>query len=142
MFNSSKLVDGYALTSSVSNSYTTEWVDVRQWQELSASVVFTGGSPQGTAILEQSNDRQFTGGLSVKPLYAAGAENSSGAVKSVDDSSAVGTGYGANTVSVAGAGVYKLDQRLIPFGWARVKYTASSDVNTQLDIFLTLKNDK
>lgn len=142
MHNTSKLVDGYAYSSSISNSFSTSWVDVRNYPFFSFSIVFTGGSPTGTAIIEQSNDRQFTGGHSVLPLYAAGAENSSGAIKSVSDASPVGSGWGANTVAVNGAGVYKLDQRLAPFSWVRVSYTASSDVNTQLDIFLTIKNDK
>lgn len=138
MYNSSKLVDGYALE----GSFTTEWVDVRSMTLCSFSVVFTGGSPQGTAILEQSNDGQFTGGNRPNTKYSADAENSAGTVKVVDDSSAVASGNGAHSVAVSGAGVYKLDQRLIPFGWIRVKYTASSPSSTQLDIFLTVKNDR
>jgi len=142
MYNSSKLVDGLALTSGTSNSYTTSWVDVRNFPYFSMSVVFTGGSPAGTAKLQSSNDRQFSGGLSVEPLVAAGAENSAGATKIISDAKDVGTGDGVNTISVAGAGVYVLDQRLAPFGWVRMVYTASANVNSQLDVFLTLKNDK
>lgn len=142
MYNSSKLVDGYALSSGASNSFTTDWVDVANYPFFSFSVVFTGGSPAGTAKLQQSNDRQFTGGLSVMPLQAAGAENSAGADKLVEDAADVGTGYGVNTISVSGAGIYVLDQRLAPFRWVRMVYTASGNANTQLDVFLTVKNDK
>lgn len=142
MYNSSKLVDGLALTSGTSNSYTTSWVDVRNFPYFSMSVVFTGGSPAGTAKLQSSNDRQFSGGLSVEPLVAAGAENSNGAVKIISDAIDVPTGNGANTATVTAAGVYLLDQRLAPFGWVRMVYTASSNVNSQLDVFLTVKNEK
>lgn len=142
MYNSLKLVDGYAMTSAVDNSYTTDWVDIRSCPFFSMSVVFTGGSPTGTAKLQQSNDRQFTGGLSVLPLVAAGAENSNGPTKITSDVKDVATGNGAVSVSVSGAGVYLLDQRLAPFGWVRMVYTASSNVNTQLDVFMTIKSDR
>jgi hypothetical protein len=142
MYNSSKLVDGLALTSGTSNSYTTDWVDVRSYPYFSMSVVFTGGSPQGTAKLQSSNDRLFAGGNYVRPLASVPAENSNGVVKVVSDAADVASGNGANTVSVTAAGVYLLDQRLAPFGWVRMVYTASSNVNSQLDVFLTLKSDK
>lgn len=142
MYNSSKVIDGYALSSGVSNSFETDWIDVRNYSDFSFSIVFTGGAPQGTAIIQSSNDRQFTGGFSVMPLKAAGAENSAGATKSISDAANVGTGWGVNTIAVNGAGVYILDQRLAPFGWVRVKYTSSADVNSQLDIFLTIKGNK
>lgn len=140
MYNSSKLVDGYALNVVDGYSFTSDWVDVRSYDSFSMSVVFTGGSPQGTLQLQQSNDRQFSGGLSVKPLIAANAENSSGATKIIEDKANVPTGYGTVSASVTNAGTYVLDQRLVPFGWVRVKYTASQNANTQLDIFLTVKN--
>lgn len=140
MYNSSKLVDGYAMSSGSSNSYTTDWVDVRNYEFFSMSVVFTGGTPTGTAKLQQSNDRQFTGGLQVEPLVAAGAENSTGATKIISDVADVGAGNGVNTIAVTTAGVYVLDQFRAPYGWVRMVYTASSNVNTQLDVFLTVKD--
>lgn len=142
MYNSSKVVDGYAYSSGFSNSFDTDWIDVRNYPYFSFSVVFTGGSPTGTLKLQQSNDRQFTGGNKVEPLIAVGAENSEGVIKSVSDIKDVAAGNGAASVAVNGAGVYLLDQRLAPFGWVRVDYVASSDVDTQLDIFLTVKSDK
>lgn len=140
MYNSSKLVDGYALTSSISNNFTTDWVDVREYEGLSMTVVFTGGAPSGNLALQQSNDRQWSGGNKVIPLVAAGAENSLGAVKRLDDSAQVPTGNGTVTQTVSAAGKYILDQRLCPFGWVRLVYSASSNVNTQLDVFITIKN--
>lgn len=140
MYNSFKLVDGYALDGTDGYSYTTSWVDVRSYDAFSMSVVFTGGAPVGTLQLQQSNDRQFTGGLSVLPLLAVPAENSIGAIKLVSDIANVPAGWGATTASVNGANSYVLDQRLCPFGWVRAVYTASSNDATQLDIFMTLKN--
>lgn len=140
MYNSSKLTDGYGLNTTDGYSYVSDWVDVRKYDAFSMSVVFTGGSPQGTLQLQQSNDRQFTGGLSVLPLLAVPAENSSGTDKLLDDTANVPAGWGSISASVNGAGVYVLDQRLVPFGWVRITYSASSNVDTQLDIFLTVKN--
>lgn len=140
MYNSSKLVDGAALNSTNGFSLTTGWVDVREIEAFSCSVVFTGGTPTGNLVMQQSNDRQFTGGNQVKPLSAAGAENSVGAVKILSDAAPVPSGNGAVSVSVAAAGTFLLDQRLCPFGWFRIVYTATSNVVTQLDIFTTIKN--
>ena len=142
MYNSSKLVDGVALSDGYDNSYTTDWVDIRSYPYFSMSVTFTGGVPQGTAKLQSSNDRLFAGGNYVRPLIAVPAENSAGAIKVVSDVKDVATGNGAVSVAVAGVGTYILDQRLAPFGWVRMVYTASANVNTQLDVFLTLKSDK
>lgn len=140
MYNSSKLVDGYALNNTDGYSYTTDWVDVRKYDAFSMTALFTGGSPVGTLQLQQSNDRQFTGGNVVEPLVAVGAENSSGTTKILSDVASVPGGWGVATTAVNGAGAYVLDQRLCPFGWVRAVYTASSNANTQLDIFLTVKN--
>lgn len=141
MYNSSKLVDGYSLDATDGYSYTSDWVDVRKYDSFSMSVVFTGGTPVGTLQLQQSNDRQFTGGNKIVPLIAASAENSSGTTKSVSDITNLPGGWGAVTAAVNGAAtVYVLDQRFCPFGWARLVYTASSNVVTQLDVFLTVKN--
>lgn len=142
MYNSSKLVDGYALNVTDGYSFTTSWVDIRSYDVFSMSIVFTGGSPAGTAKLQQSNDRQFTGGLSVLPLLQVPAENSSGASKLLSDAKDVGAGFGNNSITVSGPGVYVLDQRQVPFAWVRMVYTASGNADTQLDVFLTVKNHR
>ena len=74
------------------------------------------------------------------PLSSVNAENSSGTNKLLNDAADVPSGWGAQSVSVNGAGNYILDQRLCPFGWFRVVYTSAVSANTQLDIFVTTKN--
>jgi hypothetical protein len=140
MFHYGKLVDGYALNSTDGYGFTTKWVAVHSWESFSFDCVFTGGTPVGTLQLQQSNDRPWQGINNFQPLTAAGQENSSGVTRIVPDVANVPGGWGAQTAAVNGAGTYVLDQRLCPFGWVRVVYTASSNSNTQLDIFMTLKN--
>jgi hypothetical protein len=140
MYNSFKLVDGYALNNPDGYSETTVWTDVRNYYAYSVSVVFTGGSPEGTLVLQQSNDRQFTGGNRVEPLIAVPADNSSGTTRQVSDAVQVPPGSGATSINVNGAGVYVFNQSDIAYGWFRVVFTSVVNINTQMDVFVTIKS--
>lgn len=134
-----KLVDGYALNSADGYSFTTPWISVHNYRSLSAIVVFTGGAPVGTLTLDQCNDTTWTGLNAVEPLSAAGADNSSGAIKKVTSTIQVPSGTGINSSAVNGNGAYVLNQIWLPYRWLRVVYTASVNANTQLDIFVHAK---
>lgn len=134
-----KLVDGYALNATDGYSYTTNWVDVHDCNKFSVNVVFTGGTPVGTLALQQSNDRQTSLPGSVIRMVDSVGDNSAGTTKRVDDAVSVPAGTGQTTASVTAAGVYVLNQYFAPFRWFRVVYTASSSINTQLDMFVHLK---
>jgi len=130
-FGNFKLVDGYALSALDGYSFTSNWVDVHSAPWFDVSCVLTGGSPAGTFKLQRSNDLQWTGGNRPQPLSTGGV----GAVSDVADAS----GNGVVSATVAGAGVAVLSQANVGYRWFRVVYTASSSVNTQLDIFVTWK---
>lgn len=152
MYNSFKLIDGLVLGTFTGNDFTTPWVDVRNYSLFSVSIVVTGDIAPSIIALQQSNDRQFTGGggpLSVNNIQGIDilqnqqAENSSGPLKIIQDAVNVGTGNGVSTITTAGAGVYILDQFRCSFGWFRVIGNAQAQPrNGQLDIFVTLKQHK
>lgn len=127
-----KLVDGYALNNADGYSYTTKWVDIHSAPYFDVTVVFTGGAPAGTVKLQKSNDLKFTGGNWPQPLQAAN-------VGAVADAIDCPTGNGDVSQTVAGAGVYQLNQHFAGYRWTRVVFTASSNVNTQLDIYMSWK---
>lgn len=134
-FNAFKLVDGYQLNATDGYSYTSAFFDVSDKSLVSISVVFTGGSPAGTVKVQQSNDLQFTGGNSVLPLHIA---NTSYPNDTTDSVAIAGIGQVVSQ-SVSGAGSYPLELKLLGSHWLRIVYTASGNVNTQLDVFVTAK---
>ena len=139
MFKTFKLTDGYALNTLDGYSYISNWIDMNNFEFISFSVVFTGGSPAGTIQLQQSNDSQFTGGTPITTKYTSGEWNSSGTSKLVSDIVNIPSGTGQSSATVSGAGSYALNQYLQGARWIRVSYSASSNVVTQLDIFVNAK---
>lgn len=130
-FANFKITDGYALNTLDGYSFTTPWIDVHSAPFFDVSVVFTGGSPVGNIVLQKSNDIQWTGGNRPQPLGSTSGH--------VSDAVNAPPGQGTVSVAVSGAGVYSLNQSLIGYRWFRVIYTASSNVNTTLDIFCNWK---
>lgn len=133
-FGNFKLVDGYQLNSTDGYSFTSPWVDIHSAAYFDVTIVTTGGSPAGTFKLQKSNNLQWTGGNRVQPLQTGG-------VGAVDDTIDVPSDSTTGTVSVtiAAAGVCTLSQHLVGYRWFRVVYTATSNANTQLDIFVNWK---
>lgn len=145
MDHQSRLVDKAALAGTSSGStpagggftvggfgYTTDWVDVGHYAFFSISAVFTGGTPGGELSLQQSNAAQWTGGSPVTTLFAKLGS-------AVSDAADVPAGSGQNSVTVAAAGAYVLNQWLVGYKWVRLVYTPTSNVATQFDVFMNVK---
>ena len=126
------------------NSYTTSWVDVRNFPYFSMSVV----SLQEDLLKEQvklqlSNDRQFSGGLVVEPLLAASAENNNGAVKILSDAIDVPSGNGDKYNNrYSSRSIFARTKTCSIWLGKNGLYSFFKRKLTGLDVFLTLKNEK
>ena len=135
--SSTKLVDGYAITA----GYTSAWINMADFDHLALTIVFTGGTPIGTASLQVSNAKMYTGsanGLSEQPDWAASQCNSQSNTVVINDTANLpNDAFSASTASITGAGAYVIEKFFAPCRWYRVVYTAGTNSNTTLDIFAT-----
>lgn len=148
------LADGYQLNSTDGYSFTSNWVNVIDYDVYCINVSLVGGTPVGTLSLQQSCDipadagpAQGTGGFN--PQYPLGFVGPAIQVPRwadpyrgtqwASDLSIVPGGFGTVTANVNGAGTYTLNDRLFAYSFVRVVYTASSNVNTAISIYMAMK---
>jgi hypothetical protein len=122
--------DGYDLNATDGYSFTSNWIDLNTMSIVNISVIFTGGNPQGSITVMQSNDPPD----SQIPDYPKSAGSKKGTAL---DGIAIPQG----TTTVNGANIYviNLANTFASMRWLQVVFTASSNVVTKIDMRMMAK---